>query len=86
MIASAWLINDLVSIPQSHKGKNYTYYKSLKLKYKTLLFCSYDALHSNGVITHCLINLVGIDWQLLLVLIASFFIYISSPSIKGGYT
>lgn len=73
MIASTWLINDLVSIPQSHKAENYTYYKSLKLKYKTSLFCSYDALHSNGVITHCLSNLMGMDWHLLLVLIPTFF-------------
>lgn len=48
MIASTWPINDLVSIPQSHKRKKYTYYKSLKLKYKKLVFCHCDALRSNN--------------------------------------
>lgn len=48
--------NDLVSIPQSHKGKKYyAYYKSIE--YKTLLFCSCYSLHSHGGMVHYLSNL-----------------------------
>lgn len=77
MIASTQPINDLVSIPQSLKGKKYTYYTSLKLKYKTLLFCSCDVLLSNALITHFLSNFMGMQWQLLLVSFSTFFCWLS---------
>lgn len=77
MIASTWPMNYLVSISQSHKGKKYTCYKSLKLKYKTSLFCRCDVLHSNAVIAHCLSYLMGMKWQLLLILLPTLFCRLS---------